>query len=92
MLVDLLTHEPQILMEPDLHLTVRIPGPSGDYDIESLPGMLSRVSVIEWHPDHKPAAMRATFIFHDLAQTHHDQIEQVLQLALEDDLEKTDTD
>lgn len=86
-LLELITYEPELLMREDLHLTMRIPGPSDYYEINGLPSKLSRLNVIEWHLNNSPAAMRATFIFLGLTEAQNNQIEQVLQLAVEDKLQ-----
>jgi hypothetical protein len=84
LLMELITYEPEMLMHHDLHLTLRIPGPSDFCDIRRLPGKLSRLNIVEWHLNHAPAAMRATFIFLEMPQEMSDQLEQILQLAVED--------
>jgi CheY-like chemotaxis protein len=88
LLLELITYEPDVLMREALHLTVRIPGPSDFYDIPMLPAKLSRLNITEWHLNNAPAAMRATFIFLELSPEQNEQIEQVLQLAVEDKLEE----
>lgn len=87
LLMELISYEPELLMRADIHLTVRIPGPNGFYDIGGLPCKLSRLNITEWHLNNSPAAMRATFIFLELLAEQSDQLEQVLQLAVEDKLE-----
>jgi len=85
-LLELVTYEPEGLMKENILLSIRIPGPSEYYDIVDLPGRLSRLNVTEWHLNNSPAALRATFIFNELNDQQSEQIEQVLQLAIEDKL------
>lgn len=92
LLMEIITYEPEALMREDIRLTVRIPGPTEYYDIGMLPCKVSRLNITEWHLNNIPAAMRATFIFLDMPQEQSDQIEQVLQLAVEDKLDDDDDD
>ncbi|MDA8140231.1 MAG: hypothetical protein M0036_16410 [Desulfobacteraceae bacterium] len=86
LLMELITYEPEALMREEIQLTVRIPGPTDFYDIAMLPAKLSRLNITEWHLNSAPAAMRATFIFRELPQEKAEQLDQVLQLAVEDKL------
>lgn len=87
LLMELVTYDPIILMLADIQLTLRIPGPSNYVDIDGLTCRLSRVSVTEWHPNSSPAVLRATFIFQDPTEQQQEQLESVLQLAVENKLE-----
>lgn len=84
LLMELVTYDPITLMLGDIRLTLRIPASSDYFDIERLTCRLSRVSVTEWHPNNSPAVMRATFVFDNLTEQQQEQIESVLQRAVED--------
>jgi len=85
-LVELITNTPELLIQDNIYLTIWMPGPDGVTRLENLPGMLSRLHVLEWHPDNRPAAMRATILFGELSQEKQNDLEQVLRLVVENRL------
>lgn len=82
-LAEMVTFEPNLLMQSDLLLSLHI---SDQPDLDSvfdLPCKLLQMNVTEWHHDNSPAAMRATFVFLDMGAEKATALEQVLQLATE---------
>lgn len=86
-LMALSTHAPEGFMGEGLHVTFRIPGQQEPFDIGGLPCKLLRLEVTGWHPNHAPAAMRATLVFLELSEEQSGRLEQLLQLAVDDKVE-----
>jgi DNA-binding NarL/FixJ family response regulator len=87
-LVELVTFTPQLLMKSDLQLSLHIPE-QPDLDlVYDLPCKLLHLNITEWHPDNSPAAMRVTFVFLEMAVEKANALEQLLQLAIEGDIQK----
>ncbi|MFZ1986265.1 MAG: PilZ domain-containing protein [Desulfatitalea sp.] len=87
-LMELITFTPELLMESDLRVTLRVPESTDTIELRDLPCRLLRVNVTEWQPNSCPAAMRVTFVFADLDSEKTTAIEQLLQLAVEDKLQE----
>lgn len=87
-LIELISFTPELLMESDLLVTLRIAERTDVREPRDLPCRLLRVNVTEWQPNSCPAAMRVTFAFADLDSGQTAAIEGVLQLAVEDKLQE----
>lgn len=83
-LLDLISNDPEILLQGDLMLTIWIPESGQENKLDQLPGKLSRLHVLEWHSDNRPAAMRATLIFREMPREKQEQLERLLLLSVED--------
>ncbi len=89
-LVELISYDPGLIMQPEVSLTLRIPGQEDHFDIADVQCRLSRVSVTEWQPNNSPAVMRITFIFSELSGEQQDKLGHVLQLAVQNKLPEDD--
>lgn len=86
-LVEIATREVDALLNSDIDVTLHLPAEAPLDEIGGLACRLLNLNVTAWHPDNQPAAMRATFVFLNLAAQKVGQIEQVVRFAKEDTLE-----
>jgi DNA-binding response OmpR family regulator len=86
-LVEIVTRDVEALLRSDIHMTLHLPGEAPLDEIGGLTCRLLNLNVTAWHSDNKPAAMRVTFTFLNLAAEQIRQIEQILRFAKEDTLE-----
>ena len=84
-LAEMVTFEPNLLMQRDLQLSLHISERTDLDSVFDLPCKLLQMNITEWHPDNSPAAMRVTFVFLEMAPEKTAALEQVLQLAIADD-------
>jgi DNA-binding response OmpR family regulator len=87
-LMELISFTPELLMESDLRVTLRVSERTDVHEPRGLPCRLLRVNVTEWQPNSCPAAMRVTFAFTELDSEQTAAIERLLQLAVEDKLQE----
>ena len=83
-LLELLTYSPELLMAGDLRVTLQIPDGNGSRALSDLACRLLRVNVTEWQPNACPAAMRVTFVFHELAKEQTTAMGELLRSAVEE--------
>lgn len=88
LLMELISFTPELLMESDLRVTLRVAERTDVHEPRDLPCRLLRVNVTEWQPNSCPAAMRVTFAFTELDSEQNAAIERLLQLAVEDKLQE----
>ena len=80
-LVEMAIERPEHLMTSPVHISLRLPPAKGVADIKDLKAKVLRLESIRWKSDLSPAAMRATFIFCDLAHTQSHELETFLQMG-----------
>jgi len=80
-LVEMAIERPEHLMTSPVHISLRLPPVKGIADIEGLKAKVLRLESIRWKSDLSPAAMRATFIFCDLAHAQSRELEAFLQMG-----------
>lgn len=86
-LLELITYSPELLMTSDLRVSLQIPEGDGARALSDLACRLLRVNVTEWQPNSCPAAMRVTFVFHELTKEQTAAMEEMLQSAVEENPE-----
>ena len=86
LLLELSGDRSDLLLQNDPKLTLKIKTPHGHYEIAKLPAKLARLNVIEWNSNYKPSLMRVAYIFLDLDQSSQVELEQLIQMAEEDQM------
>lgn len=84
-LAEMVTFEPNLLVQSDLLLSLHLPERPDFDSVFDLPCKLLQMNITEWHHDNSPAAMRATFVFLDMAAEKRAALEEVLQFAVEEE-------
>jgi DNA-binding response OmpR family regulator len=80
-LVEMAIERPEHLMMSPVHISLRLPPAKGIADIEGLIAKVLRLESIRWKSDLSPAAMRATFVFCELAHAQCRELEVFLQMG-----------
>lgn len=86
-LVELTTENPNLLMDSDLSLTMKIPFSETAAQIDDLTAKLLRIDTVAWTKKHLPKTMRASFIFVDLTPGTESKLAELIQIAKKEKLE-----
>lgn len=83
-LVEISGDRSDLLLQNNPKLTLDINPPGCSYKINNLPAKLTRINVVAWNENYKPALMRLAYIFLDLDQDATSDLEQALEFAKTD--------
>ncbi|MEJ2156670.1 MAG: hypothetical protein P8X96_15120 [Desulfobacteraceae bacterium] len=86
-LVELTTENPNLLMDSDLSLSMKIPFSENAARIDDLTAKLLRIDTVAWTKGHLPKTMRASFIFVDLTPVAESKLAELIQMAKKEKLE-----